>query len=254
MIGLNIRRCRQDKGMTRQELGMRVGTSWEMVVCWETGRRLPSLKNLDRLAQVLDMEPLPRESSVGKIVGINLKKLREKKCWTTAQLARAAGLRYVTVSLYEDDFTGKQPSLFVIEKLALVLDCWLTDIVGHKPHALGVGDHIYRRRIKQQMSREELGEAIGLPEGERYVIENYEEGITEVPLSQLAKIAEVFELPVDALRKKDRFVKGSYIDEAFCTLSEKHKGLVMKYIEELGLEGERGDAQVMEPLLVKGLF
>lgn len=55
-VGQNIRRFRQEKGMTQQCLGYFANTSSSYIGHLENGRINPSLSTLERLAAVLDTE------------------------------------------------------------------------------------------------------------------------------------------------------------------------------------------------------
>lgn len=50
MLGDNIRRLRQDRGLRQEELGRRVGASKQSVSNWENGNIAPSIDLLLRLA------------------------------------------------------------------------------------------------------------------------------------------------------------------------------------------------------------
>jgi len=50
MLGENIRRLRQERGMCQEELGRRVGASKQSVSNWENGNIMPSIDLLLRLA------------------------------------------------------------------------------------------------------------------------------------------------------------------------------------------------------------
>lgn len=50
MLGENIRRLRQERGLRQEELGHRVGASKQSVSNWENGNIVPSVDLLLRLA------------------------------------------------------------------------------------------------------------------------------------------------------------------------------------------------------------
>ncbi len=50
MLGENIRRLRQERGLRQEELGRRVGASKQSVSNWENGNIAPSIDLLIRLA------------------------------------------------------------------------------------------------------------------------------------------------------------------------------------------------------------
>lgn len=53
-IGDRIRIYREQKGYTQKDLSLMLGLSGGAAAQWETGRVMPSLKNLKRIAQALD--------------------------------------------------------------------------------------------------------------------------------------------------------------------------------------------------------
>ena len=52
-VGENIRRIRQERGLTLKQLGEMVGVSEAYIRAYESGRRNPKLKSLEALAQAL---------------------------------------------------------------------------------------------------------------------------------------------------------------------------------------------------------
>lgn len=50
MLGENIRRLRQERGLCQEELGRRIGASKQSVSNWENGNIAPSIDLLIRLA------------------------------------------------------------------------------------------------------------------------------------------------------------------------------------------------------------
>ena len=52
-VGENIRRIRQERGLTLKQLGNMVGVSEAYIRAYESGRRNPKLKSLEALAQAL---------------------------------------------------------------------------------------------------------------------------------------------------------------------------------------------------------
>ena len=52
-VGENIRRIRQERGLTLKQLGDMVGVSEAYIRAYETGRRNPKIKSLEAIAQAL---------------------------------------------------------------------------------------------------------------------------------------------------------------------------------------------------------
>lgn len=57
-IGNRIRRARQDKGLTQNELAEAMGTSMAVISRYESGKRVPSAKTIVAVASALDISPL----------------------------------------------------------------------------------------------------------------------------------------------------------------------------------------------------
>lgn len=55
-VGENIRRIRQERGLTLKQLGEMVGVSEAYIRAYESGRRNPKLKSLEALAQALAVD------------------------------------------------------------------------------------------------------------------------------------------------------------------------------------------------------
>ena len=51
----NLKTLRKKRGLTQQELADKVGTNRVNVTKWETGRTEPSLENIVKLADLLDV-------------------------------------------------------------------------------------------------------------------------------------------------------------------------------------------------------
>lgn len=56
-IGDIIREHRNNKNMTQEELGRQLFVSKQAVSKWETGRTLPDVETIRRLADILDIRP-----------------------------------------------------------------------------------------------------------------------------------------------------------------------------------------------------
>lgn len=57
-VGEKIKRIRTMKGMTQDQLGRRIGAhDGAMIRHWESGRRIPSVVNIVRMALVFNINP-----------------------------------------------------------------------------------------------------------------------------------------------------------------------------------------------------
>lgn len=69
----NLKKYRELRGLSKEELGSRVGVSGVTVGYWETGRNEPRMGKVDHIAQVLDVtiDDLLFDSPINKIEQIN---------------------------------------------------------------------------------------------------------------------------------------------------------------------------------------
>jgi len=58
LVGANVRRLRQEKGLTQEEFAEKSGFSQQYVSGLENGRRNPTIVSLYELAQALDTTPI----------------------------------------------------------------------------------------------------------------------------------------------------------------------------------------------------
>lgn len=55
MLGITIRKAREDKGMSQEQLAEELGVSRQAVSKWEMGQSIPTLRNLEGLEAALDL-------------------------------------------------------------------------------------------------------------------------------------------------------------------------------------------------------
>ncbi|HIX14095.1 MAG TPA: helix-turn-helix domain-containing protein [Candidatus Anaerofilum faecale] len=54
-IGTRIKQARLSKGMTQAELANRLGVAYQNIGQWESGKRIPKMKNLVKISEALDV-------------------------------------------------------------------------------------------------------------------------------------------------------------------------------------------------------
>lgn len=54
-IGKNIKKVRLEKKLSQQKLGEKLGVSQAMIAQYETGRRIPKLETIDKIADALNV-------------------------------------------------------------------------------------------------------------------------------------------------------------------------------------------------------
>jgi len=55
-LGRRIQKIRQSKKITQEQLAEKINTSWTWIAHIETGREIPNLKMLQKIARVLDVK------------------------------------------------------------------------------------------------------------------------------------------------------------------------------------------------------
>lgn len=63
-IGSNLRNCRQDQGLTQEELGNRLGVTRNYICSLEKGKCNPTVEKIWKISKILDvsMETILRET------------------------------------------------------------------------------------------------------------------------------------------------------------------------------------------------
>ena len=116
-FGHRLRQLRIDRGLSQQQLGARCGCSFNTISTYEIGVSYPKPDLLPALAVALDVgvgefeRLLPRlhRETRTTLFGSELRRLREERGWTQAQLAKRAGLNPRLISNYEVSGTHPRP-------------------------------------------------------------------------------------------------------------------------------------------------
>ena len=58
VLAYNIKKCRETKGLTQEQLAEKAQTSTNYLGSIETGKKYPSPQMIDKLAKALDINPL----------------------------------------------------------------------------------------------------------------------------------------------------------------------------------------------------
>lgn len=56
-IGKRIRQYRTEAKLSQKELGKRLGISQQQIAQYETGKRIPKLETIDKIAKALNIDP-----------------------------------------------------------------------------------------------------------------------------------------------------------------------------------------------------
>jgi transcriptional regulator with XRE-family HTH domain len=98
--GAALRKARQHRGLTADELGIRAGVAENTVLRWETGSSRPTAANLRKVAAVLDLTPadlLPSRI----VVNPTLRDIREVAGRSMETAASESGLSRSTLARLE---------------------------------------------------------------------------------------------------------------------------------------------------------
>lgn len=119
-IGAKLRRLREQRGLTLNELSQRSGVSLAHISEIERGRSTASLKTLEKLAAALEVSTsyLLQEDR-GETLGTKVRRLREKMGLTQKELADQIGISHSLIGQIETDRI--QPSLATLSRLAEAL-------------------------------------------------------------------------------------------------------------------------------------
>ncbi|TYP51672.1 helix-turn-helix domain-containing protein [Thermosediminibacter litoriperuensis] len=117
-IGDRIALLRQEKGISLSELAGKAGISATYLCQIEKGNALPSLSTLKAIAGALGMNAQDLMAATSH-VGYKIKKIRQERGLTQAELARKAG---VSTGLIGQIESGRvEPSIKTLEKIARAL-------------------------------------------------------------------------------------------------------------------------------------
>lgn len=119
-VGTTIRTLREKKGLSVTDLARASGLSPAHISEIERGRTSPSIRTLEKLAQVLDVQTSELVRAVGASgVGAKLKRLRERLGLSQKELAERAGVSYGLIGQIESGRT--QSSVTTLSLLANAL-------------------------------------------------------------------------------------------------------------------------------------
>jgi len=119
-LGAKLRRLREQKGLTLNELSRKSGVSLAHISEIERGRSTASLKTLEKLAAALEVSTSSLlQAERGESLGSRLRRLREKMGLTQKELADQVGISHSLIGQIETDRI--QPSLTTLHRLAEAL-------------------------------------------------------------------------------------------------------------------------------------
>ena len=104
IIGNNIKRIRQNKGVTQEQLGDSIGVSGQAVSKWENGSALPDIQVLPKLADYFGI-------SIDELMGYKLNALTYKEQFVKFMLGNGI------LQIGEFDLKAKEKLLFELGKV-----------------------------------------------------------------------------------------------------------------------------------------
>lgn len=171
LLGCELRRRRQDLGLTIGALAARAGLSQSFLSEIERGKKLPSLASLDRIAAALGITRstlVPPAGADPDAPGLpaRIRLARERMGMTQEELAAAAGLSAAMISLVEAG--ASRPSLDAVERLARALcvtPCGLL-VEGPDPETVVAGLSPETRRLLLEPEVQAVLQAVASLDGE----------------------------------------------------------------------------------------
>lgn len=133
VAGLAQRRV--EAGLTQAEVAEAVGVSQRVVSYWERGERRPSrhaARLLDRLFGLTPPAPAPADAAravveANRVTAARIRRRREARGWSQADLARAVGLDHSAVSRLESG--DRTPRLETLAAIAAAFGCRPSDLL-----------------------------------------------------------------------------------------------------------------------------
>ncbi len=182
--GAKIREIREERGMSLSDLSAKTNLSVSFLSEIENGRKKPSLKSLDKIAEVLNINKtllLDMDTENGIEMGEKIRLLRNKNKWTLAQLAEKTGY---STSYISDIERGKViPSVDAIKKLSDIFDVPANTILEQSP---SFAQKLKRVREEQGLTQSNLASLANVSTG---LIGQLETGKVQPSLSTIEKLA-----------------------------------------------------------------
>lgn len=118
MIWQNIRRIRKEQGLTQKELGERCGIADANIRKYESGRQIPKIQTIQKIANALNvpMNEIYSKGTLDADFGSKVKRARERVGISQKTLGERLGVTQQTVAQYES--TTDQPKMNTVRKIA----------------------------------------------------------------------------------------------------------------------------------------
>ncbi|NLB53910.1 MAG: helix-turn-helix transcriptional regulator [Syntrophomonadaceae bacterium] len=193
LLGKQLQKWRQEKGISLEELARQLNTALSAVIDIEEGKEISADKLL-QVARILDDEPEVNTrkyyrrngGTTTESVGSRLRFYREERGLSINELGRQAGLSAAHLSEIERSLAT--PSLKTLEKISQVLDVPTGSFL---PADLDetLGQKVRRLREAMGITQKELGEMLGVSYS---MVTQIETDRTQPSLRTLNNLADIF--------------------------------------------------------------
>jgi transcriptional regulator with XRE-family HTH domain len=253
-FGANLRRVREERGLTLQAVADRTGLSVSYLSEIEQSKKRPSLKTARKIAESLGLplsnllpsQPVEEEQATGLSLGDRLRLAREGRNLTLEDVATQAGISPSYLSQIELGQTA--PAVPTLRRLSEALEAPLASLVPQTRDNLGI--KVKRLRENLALSRAEVASKAGVSVS---LIAQLENGRTQPSLDTLQRLSDVLgvspcylivespglEQLMTALNPEIRELlvdpQVASVLRMVCTLSEKEFMFIIKMIQTLKL-------------------
>ena len=202
-LGRELRRLRHERGLTLQQLALRSGSREGSIWHYEHGRTRPSPRVVAALAEALDVSPerlerlLPPQPETTPL-GRELKRLRQERGLTLAQLGKQTGCGQSNLSIYERG--RQQPRVDTLAALARALGVpeeRFAELLPPRPKMTALGRELKRLRRERGLTLGELATRSGLSPAS---LSCYEHSRNRPKTASLAALARALGVPEQQLQ------------------------------------------------------
>ncbi|MFL0197633.1 helix-turn-helix domain-containing protein [Clostridium sp. WILCCON 0269] len=126
ILGSKIKRFRQKKDISRENLSNILGISIHTLSKYEQGQREPSIETLKKIAEALNV-PVAELIGNGEIFGRRLTKLIKDRNINGDDLAKSLGISIEEILEFE---SGKEPDITTVNRIAMFFDVTTDYLIG----------------------------------------------------------------------------------------------------------------------------
>ena len=165
-----------------------------------------------------------------KIIGKNIKLIRQAKNITREDLAKKLNISYSSIEKYEQGLRGFKVE--IIDKFAVALEVSANELLGkdYKIIEMSIGEKIKTFRNRLNITQQELADLSGIS---LRALSNYEKGSRIPPLEIMIRIAKALNVDIKDLDEKSPLV--DYYDDILgkkIKLYRKYKSLTQKQLAD----------------------